>query len=59
LILFLKDKTIVFTSRSFVTNIAIVYAWEMAISMPSDPLEEAAGPELAKIIKENTGEESL
>jgi hypothetical protein len=25
-------------SGSFVTNIAIVYAWEMAISMPIDPL---------------------
>jgi hypothetical protein len=26
------------SSGSFVTNIAIVYAWEMAIYMPSDPL---------------------
>ena len=26
------------TSGSFVTNIAIIYAWEMAIRVPSDPL---------------------
>ena len=26
------------TSGSYVTNIAIVYAWEMAIRVPSDPL---------------------
>jgi hypothetical protein len=32
------EWTVQNTSGSFVTNIAIVYAWEMAKSMPSDPL---------------------